>query len=65
MDDALRRDLLRWIRADIARTTGRSYRIDLEALPVESLREVQRLLRDLDGDRRAAIERARREPWRR
>jgi hypothetical protein len=35
----------------------------LEALDVESLRELQRLLRDLRHEKQAAVNRARRMPW--
>ena len=49
----------------MARAAGRAYpRLDLEALDLDSLRELQRLLRDLDGERRMAVQRARMMPWR-
>lgn len=38
-------------------------RIDLDALDVESLRELQRLLRDLDHEKQPAVNRARLTPW--
>jgi hypothetical protein len=44
--------------------TGRRYRIDLDALDVDSLRQLQRLLRDLDHEKQAAVNRARLMPWR-
>ena len=47
------RRLVEWLR----------YRIDLDALDVESLRELQRLLRDLDHEKQAAVNRARMMPW--
>lgn len=53
-----RRRLVEWLRAELARATGRRYRIDLE-----SLRELQRLLRDLDHEKQAAVNRARLTPW--
>jgi hypothetical protein len=59
-----KRRLVEWLRADLARATGRRYRIDLDALDVESLRELQRLLRDLDAEQQAAVQRARLTPWR-
>ncbi len=60
-----RRRLIEWLRAEMARATGRRYdRLNLDALDMESLRELQRLLRDLDGEHRAAIQRARLCPWR-
>ena len=63
-DDYERRRLAEWLRADMARATGRAYRIDLDRLDTESLRELQRLLRDLDAERRMAVQRARLTPWR-
>lgn len=62
--DPLKADLIRWLEAEMARATGRSYRIDLGALDVGSLRELQRLLRDVQADRNAAVQRARVEGWR-
>ena len=60
-----KRRLVEWLRAEIQRQTGRRYdRLDLDALDVESLRELQRLLRDLDAERRMAVQRARMMPWR-
>ncbi len=64
MSDPLKADLIRWLGAEMLRATGRSYRIDLEALDVQSLREMQRLLRDVVADKGAAVRRARIEPWR-
>ena len=64
MTDHLKADLIRWLRADVSRATGRRYDVKLEALDVESLRALQRLLRDLDADKRQAVSRARVEPWR-
>jgi hypothetical protein len=58
-----KRRLVEWLRAELARATGRRYRIDLDALDVQSLRELQRLLRDLDHERQAAVNRARLMPW--
>jgi hypothetical protein len=58
-----KRRLAEWLRAELARATGRRYRIDLDALDVESLRELQRVLRDLDPERQAAVNRARLMPW--
>ena len=58
-----RHSLIRRLRAQIART-GRNYRIDLEALDLDSLRDLERLLRDLEYDRRRDVEQARIFPWR-
>lgn len=46
-----------------ARATGRRY-IDLDALDLESRRELQHLLRDLEHEKLAAVSRARLTPWR-
>ena len=62
--DYERHRLIQWLRADVARVTGRAYRIDLEALDLPSLRDLQRLLRDLEDDRRRAVQQARLFPWR-
>ena len=53
--DAEKHSLIRLIRAESART-GRRYRIDLEALDQDSLRKLERLLRDLDYDRQQGAE---------
>jgi len=58
-----KRRLVEWLRAELARVTGRRYRIDLDALDLESLRELQRLLRDRDHEKQAAVNRARMMPW--
>jgi len=58
--------LVEWLRAEMARTTGgRTYRIALDQLDRESLRELQRLLRDVDSERQSAVRDARLYPWRR
>jgi hypothetical protein len=59
-----KRRLVEWLRAELARATGRRDRIELDALDVESLRELQRLLRDLDHEKQSAVNRARLTPWR-
>jgi len=49
----------------MARATGRAYpHLDLDALHMDSLRELQWLLRDLDAERRMAVRRAWLMPWR-
>ncbi|MCK5945193.1 MAG: hypothetical protein KAI24_24605, partial [Planctomycetes bacterium] len=53
------RRLVDQIRADVARATGRRYQIDWEALGVDGLREMLRLLRDLDYEKRASENHAR------
>lgn len=60
-----KRQLIQWLRAEIHRQAGRRYeKIDLEAMEVEGLRDLQRLLRDLDAEKRMAVQRARMTPWR-
>ena len=61
-----KRRLVEWLRAEIQRQTGRRYdRLDLDSLDPVSLRELQRLLCDLDAEQRMAVQRARNCPWRR
>jgi len=60
-----RRRLVEWVLAEVTRATGRRYAIKLEALDDESLREFQRLLRDLDHEKQMAVQQARLQPWRR
>jgi len=59
-----KRRLIEWLRAEMTRQAGRRYLIDLEALDLKSLRELQRLLRDLDAEARMAAQRARMFHWR-
>ena len=59
-----KRRLIQWLRAEVARATGRAYRIDLDALDLASLRDLERPLRDLEYDRRRDVEQARIFPWR-
>lgn len=59
------RRLIAWLRAETARATGRRYQIDFDALDVQSLRELVRLVRDLEHEKQAAVNRARMMPWRR
>ena len=60
--DHARNSLIRQLQAQLART-GRIYRIDLDALDLDSLRGFQRLLRDMEDEQRTAIRRARIMPW--
>ena len=62
--DYQRRRLVEWITAEVNRQVGRRYRIQFEALDDESLRELQRLLRDLDHEKQMAVQQARLKPWR-
>ena len=63
--DYQRRRLVEWITAEVNRQVGRRYRVAWEALDDESLREFQRLLRDLDHEKQMAVQQARLQPWRR
>ena len=57
-----KRRLVEWLRAEMTRQAGR-YLIDLDSLNLNSLREIQRLLRDLDDEKRMAAQRTRMFPW--
>jgi len=63
--DYQRRRLVEWLTAEITRATGRRYGIKLGALDDESLRELLRLLRDLDHEKQTAVQQALLQPWRR
>jgi hypothetical protein len=65
MDEFDKRRLVDWCVAYIAQLTGRRYRIQFDLLDAESLREVQRLLRDVDHEKHQAVQQARLWPWRR
>ena len=56
-----KRLLIAWLRGELRRLTGRDYRIDFAVLDVDSLKELQRVVRDLDDE----IDRGRRriDPW--
>jgi hypothetical protein len=60
-----KRRLIEWLRAETVRATGGVYRVDFDTLDVQSLRELVRLIRDLDHEKQAAENRARLMPWRR
>lgn len=62
-EEARRRRLIYVLRGEISRATGRRYQIDLDLLDEKSLQELRRLLRDLDGEKQAAVRRARIFPW--
>ena len=62
-EEARRRRLIDVLRGEISRATGRRYQIDLDLLDEKSLQELRRLLRDLDGEKQAAVRRARVFPW--
>ena len=64
-DEHERRCLIQSLRADITRKTGRRYdRLKLESMDTSCLRELQRLLRDIDTEHAMAIKRAQMCPWR-
>ncbi len=60
-----KRRLVDWLRAEMTRQAGRRYLIDLESLDIKSLRELQRLLRDLEDEKQTVLNRSRLTPWRR
>jgi hypothetical protein len=61
--DPMKARVIAQIRGEIGRQTGRQYQIDLDALDIDSLRELLRLLRDLDNEKTAAVKRAQSNPW--
>ena len=63
--DYQRRRLVEWLSTEITRATGRRYGIKLDTLDDESLRELERLLRDLDHEKQMAFQQARLQPRRR
>mgnify|MGYP000339064886 CR=1 FL=1 len=63
--DYQRRRLVEWLTAEVNRQVGRRCQVAWEALDGESLRELQRLLRDLDHEKQMAVKQARLQPWRR
>jgi len=58
-------EMIRLIRSEAAQVTGKLYRIKLDMLDDESLREVIRLIHDLKYDKQMALSLQRRMPWRR
>ena len=57
------RQLADAVRIEIARALGSPYQITLDALDNKSLRELLRLLRDLEAEKQAAVWRAGMMPW--
>jgi hypothetical protein len=57
--------LVRAVLLAVNSQSGRRYKIDWAALDVPSLREVQRLMRDLQDEKLLAVGRAQMMPWRR
>ena len=51
--------------SSVRRGEVRRYQIDFDALDVQSLRELVRLIRDHDHEKQTAVNRARMMPWRR
>ena len=58
------RQVARWIEGTIGRETGRRYQLGLEGMSLGALRDLQRLLRDLEHGKQAAARKAAMEPWR-
>ncbi len=57
--------LIREVQGQMERTTGKRYQVELESLPLESLRELLRFARDLEAEKNRAVRQATHEPWRR
>ena len=64
-EEDTKRALVRWIEAEITRTCHRHYRIAWDQLDTGSLRDFQRLLRDLHDECERAVQHARLFPWER
>lgn len=62
--DYQKRRLIEWITAEVTRQVGRRYHVAWEALDDRSLREIQRLLRDLEHEKQMAVQQVRLCPWR-
>jgi hypothetical protein len=60
-----KRQLIGAIRQEMRTLAGRDYHLDLGPLDIPSLRELLRLLRDIEDEQQTAINRARQMPWRR
>ena len=58
------RQVARWIEGTIGRETGKRYQLELETMSLRALRDLQRLLRDLEHGKQAAARKAAMEPWR-
>jgi len=56
--DLQKQQLIRWLRAEVARSTGRRYAIKFALLDPASLRDLHRLLRDLDHEKQMAVRNA-------
>ncbi|MFH2006671.1 MAG: hypothetical protein ABI333_08815 [bacterium] len=62
--DHQKQQLIRWIQTEVARSLGRRYAVKLELLDAASLRDLQRILRDLDHEKQMAVRNAEVFPWR-
>jgi|GEM_PF-1380429 len=61
--DHQKRRLIEWITAEVTRQVGRRYQVAWEVLDDRSLREIRRLLRDLETEKDIAVRQARLFPW--
>lgn len=61
--DYQKRRLIEWITSEVTRQVGRRYQVAWEALDDRSLREIQRLMRDLETEKDNAVRQARLFPW--
>lgn len=60
-----KRALIIKIRTELKQRTGREYGIEWGVLDIMSLREIARVIRDLEDEHINAVGRARLMPWRR
>ncbi|MBI5485762.1 MAG: hypothetical protein HY905_00355 [Deltaproteobacteria bacterium] len=65
MDEFHRRQMVNTLISLIQQATGRRYSISFDLLDDDSLREVQRFLRDIETEKQRAVQQARLWPWRR
>jgi hypothetical protein len=67
-DEHKKREVVRLITSGMTRVGGKHYRAaekDLMEMSLDSLHEIWRFIRDAEEQERAAVNKARREPWRR
>ena len=57
--------LTRQLIAEIRQMTGRIYGVDFDKLDEQEIKELIRLLRDIEAEHRTRLNRARIMPWRR
>jgi len=60
-----KRCLIDPIRVEMRRLSDRHYRIELQFLDIVSLRDLQRLLRDIETEKQMTVQQAWLQSWRR